>query len=335
MRKLIIISLTSLSCLSHVESKQFLSANNAINSSFRSHSLHYCNQDSFYKVEDLLLNNLLKYAYYNNIDLLLLRDSLDLNNCLPKDFISIQEERQKWQTLSKQIIVTYLNLRVVQQKNVFLDKNIENQNQVITLINDLLQKGQSDSITLANAEANLNKLLALKIDLNQTEESLIANLSNLLSVSTCHLINSLKIATDLPRICSYPSKLSTIDSLYKRPDIQKALWQLNKQNSFQTKLLYRQAYIQAFNEINDAKATLKNNEKKSIVLNKAFYELLEAYNLTTDLHKRGLKDSFELINTNNQMIEAQISYIESKAEVLLSFISLNHAIGSTIDFCHR
>ena len=335
MRKIISLSFAILSCLSQVESKQLLATNNDPSNCSNINHLHRYAQDSFYKVEDPLLNNLLKYAYHNNIDLLLLRDSLDYNNGLPTDFISIQEERLEWQKLSKQIIVTYLNLRVVQQKAVFIDKNIENQNQIIALINELLQKGHSDSITLALAKANLNKLHALKIDLIQTEESLISTLSNYLSVNTCHLVNTLKIATDLPRICAYPSKLSIKNSLNKKPDIQKSLWLLNKQNSCQNKLLYRQAYLQALNETIEAQSTFQSDEKKSKFLNKVFYELLEAYNLTADLQKRGLKDSFELIHANNQMVEAQISYIESKAKVLLSFVSLNHALGSTIDFCSR
>ena len=139
MRKIISLSFAILSCLSQVESKQLLATNNDPSNCSNINDLHRYAQDSFYKVEDPLLNNLLKYAYHNNIDLLLLRDSLDYNNGLPTDFISIQEERLEWQKLSKQIIVTYLNLRVVQQKAVFIDKNIENQNQIIALINELLQ----------------------------------------------------------------------------------------------------------------------------------------------------------------------------------------------------
>lgn len=292
-----------------------------------------CFQTHNFQVNDNVLKNILKCAYYRNLDLLILRDS---NHCFGTStvkFINCQDEKIVWKDLSFNIISLYVDLRNKQQQVQLINKNIENQKMSISLIEDLLQRGSSDSISLNQAQADLNKLHVQLMVLNEEIEKNIRALS--ISINSCpeSLKSTLNTASDLPQVPYHAIPTFAKNQVGIRADIKKINLVTCLEPTTSNKLQLRKTYLSAYEEILNTKVALEYSQKKLSLLKQNFFKISENFNLISDLHKRGLKDSFELLNANNQMTEAQIEYIQSKADVILNFVKFNQAMGKEITFC--
>jgi outer membrane protein TolC len=328
MRKLLLITLLNLTIAS-----KYCEATN-FNTPIKVYSKKNCipSYKNSFKFDDTLLNCLLNKAFCCNVDLLILREQNKCQSSCSSKYLSYQEEVLAWQNISFELITTYVNLRLNQQKAQFLEKNIENQEKIISLTQDLIQRGSSDAITLAMAKAKLNVLQAQKIDIKKDVENNIHHISTLLGLCPNSLRALLVNPSDLPQLINCEIIDENKLCINQRADIKKAEYINCLDSSCLNKLDLKKTYLSAYNEVYDAQNTLEKNKIKSQLIKQSFYESLEAFNLISDLHKRGLKDTFELIDAQDKMIETQITYIETKAQLLINQIILFHGMGKNVYF---
>ena len=108
---------------------------------------------------------------------------------------------------------------------------------------------------------------------------------------------------------------------------------LNELKSEEACYEYQKTVLTALEETENAIAAFHYELEKNQLLLNAKNATQQAYDLTTILYNKGLKDYLEVLTTERSFIATQDSYIQSQIDLLVDYIALYKALGGGWDNC--
>jgi NodT family efflux transporter outer membrane factor (OMF) lipoprotein len=127
-----------------------------------------------------------------------------------------------WVTLSAEIAKNYIELRGFQQRRVILEHNLQNQKEIITLTQELVDRGVVNKTEYNQKKAEWNQMRSELSIIDYNISSAIHHISILLGKAPGELHCLLEPLGDLPQISSCISIGVPSDLLRRRPDIRSA-----------------------------------------------------------------------------------------------------------------
>lgn len=311
------------------------------------------------ELNDPQLDILMTQAYCHNLDLHLAYTQVLEARFQPRPlYLAAKEEFYgTWHLISVDVASSYVGLRLQQQLLEFVNKNIEIQQNAVALTHDLLTRGMSSTIDQKQVEQQLNFFQAKKPQIERLINKSIFHLSTLLASTSHKLMCELTSNVSFPTIpmdkpVGVPSQL-----LCRRNDVRKAEQEMvavmdidyrGVSNLFPhlslegflayasgvSKVKVEQAYYQyqkvvlnALEETENALDEYYLGLENNCVLLAAFDADRIAYESVKELHAKGFKSDFDVLQLHRALLTSEEAYIQSNFELLLQFIALYKALG--------
>lgn len=98
---------------------------------------------------------------------------------------------------------------------------------------------------------------------------------------------------------------------------------------------YQKTVLEALEEAENSIAAYRLEDQRNCALNMALQQNREAYNLSKDLYKKGLKNYLDVLVMDGSLLAAEDALIQSKINLLLNYISLYKALGGGWNVCFK
>jgi outer membrane protein TolC len=285
----------------------------------------------FFSIDDRHLNYLLKTAFNNNLTIKALKYDLYCKEIGDK-YLKQQELRQNWINISLNIATNYENILLINEKIALFQKKIKNYELAIKELDDLETRGLKDSLETSQEILNYLKLNASLIDLKNQKQTLLLKIKEEVNTPLCTIESLTDGFFDFDKTFSLIQSTSETNDVCSRPDVLQARYAKYQDSSPITNFNYKKTYLNATHEINNYKQSLDNELDKFNYIKKAYELSLIRFNETEDLYNRGLKNLFDVINRENEVLDSQLMLSECLNSAQILYLQLSFAEGKTIDF---
>jgi hypothetical protein len=285
----------------------------------------------FFSLDDRNLNCLLKTAFNKNLTIKALKYELYCKEIGDK-YLKQQELRQNWIDISLNIATNYENILLNNEKIALFQKKIKNYELAIKELDDLETRGLKDSLETSQEILNYLKLNASLIDLKNQKQTLLLKIKEEVNTSLCTIESLTDGFFDFDKNFSLIQYTHETNTVCSRPDVLQARYAKYQNSSPTTNFNYEKTYLNATNEINTYKQSLENELDKFNFIKKAYELSLIRFNETEDLYNRGLKNLFDVINSENEVLDSQLMLSECLNRAQILYLQLSFAEGKTIDF---
>lgn len=273
------------------------------------------------ELDDPVLTSLVEKASMRNKDILLAGTQ------------SKEEQLKTVNTVSAEVAKSYIELRGLQMRLKALEASIEAQNEIFTTSKGLSNRGFFSSIEENEDKKNLNSLLVEKSLIELSLRKTMYHLSTLLGYPPGNLYETLCQPQELPELpCEIPVGLPE-DLICLNPTVQESKKAFDAAKNKQTFLSYQKAILSAFENTESALATFYYEREKFHYLENSRKIKAESYQLTKDLYHQGLKDEQDLLRTRQTLLSEENALIQSKVDLLISYILLYQTLGGGWEIC--
>ena len=234
---------------------------------------------SWKSLNDPILDEMIESLSAKNLDLL---TKAEENYKKPGvRSIQNQEYRMLWNQTAFDTAKTYIELRLLQEKRSILNARIDSLQDSSHLIDDLWDKGFTNSIEKSQETERLALLKSeiAKIDLG--EQIAINHLSVLLGRAPNDLSCLLKGKAKLPALPDCLPIGFPCESILQRPDV--LITEIAVKNGHQPISAYQKSVLAALEEVENALAAIKYSNESGKELRNALQESYKAYIQTDDL----------------------------------------------------
>lgn len=273
------------------------------------------------ELNDPLLTSLIENASTRNKDVLL---------------AGMQSHEKLLQTISKvsfEVAKSYIELRGLQMRLKALEASIEAQTEIFAA-NDVLSNRGFFSLLEENEDRkNLNDLLVQKPLIELSLKKAIFHLSTLLGYPPGFLYETLCQPQDLPELpCEIPVGLP-MDLICRNPTVQEDQMLYAATRSEQAFHNYQKTVLDALENTESALAAFHYDREKFHYLESSKKIKAESYQVTRDLYNQGFKDERDVLRARQELLLIEDALIQSKVDVLISYITLYQTLGGGWEAC--
>lgn len=274
-------------------------------------------------LNDPILNEIIESLSTKNLDLLIKAD--ELYSCSGIKAVQRQEYRLLWNKTAFDAAKTYIELRTLQEQFSIIEMQIESLQDTSHMVNDQWDTGFTNSVEKIQQTESLN-ILKSEISKNALGiQKAIHHLSQILGGAPNDLYCLLIEPKTLPALTSCLPIGFPYESIFQRPDVLQV--EILVKKGLQPIRAYQKSVILALEEVENALAAFKYDSDSNHQLFIVMKESYKAYLQTDELYSRGLKNYLDVQNMKRAYLSNLDAYLQSEANLLLSYIKLYEALG--------
>jgi len=243
---------------------------------------------------------------------------------------AIQSTEKMLETINlvaAEIARNYIELRGLQMRLKVFQTDIEAQKKVFTLGEGLSNIGFINSIDQDENKKNLYFLEVQKSLIELSINKTIFHLSTLLSYPPGGLYEILHQPQELPELPSCIPVGTPCELVQQHPAVREAKKNYEMTRDKQSFYNYQKKILDVFEETENALAAFHSELDKIYYLDNIKTLKADAYQLTLDLYKQGLKDDRDIHKAHQEFLSAENTLIQSKTQLLINYVNLYQALG--------
>lgn len=267
-------------------------------------------------LEDSMLTALVEDAAARNFDVRLAESE------------SCEKLLQAVNTVSADVAKSYVELRGLQSRLEVLQTNKKAQNATFALNAGLSDSGFISAIDQNENKQRLDTLLMQEALIELSINKTIFHLSTLLGYAPDELHETLSGCKNLPKLPSEIPVGLPYDLVERHPGVQEAKKAYDTSKNEQAFYAYQSKILSVLEVAESALAAFLYQGHKTHFLADVRKLQADSFQLTHDLHGKGLKDEREAITAFQELVGDEDALIQSRIELLVAYVNLYNALSS-------